>query len=186
MIITAIAIKFDSKGPVFYLNERVGKNSKIFNTLKFRTMKVEYCTGPRYDKYGKAAKLEEELINKYSVREGPLYKVLEDPRRTKLGKFLEKSSIDEFPQFFNVLIGNMSLVGPRPHQTREVAKYKKQHKILLSVKPGVTGMAQISGRSDLDFEEEAKLDIFYVENWSLLMDIAVILKTPFSLLKKHS
>lgn len=183
MLLAAIAIKLDSRGPVFYLNERVGENGKIFNTLKFRTMKIEHCTGFKYDKTGEAAKLEAELIKKYSQRVGPLYKVLRDPRRTNFGHFLEKTSLDEIPQFFNVLIGNMSLVGPRPHQPREVALYKKHHKIVLGIRPGVTGLAQISGRSDLDFEDEVKLDTYYIKNWSMLMDIAIILKTPFAVLK---
>jgi len=111
------------------------------------------------------------------VRKGPLYKIKADPRKTRVGRFIEKYSIDELPQFFNVLFGSMSLVGPRPHQHREVEKYMDYHRRLLTIKPGVTGMAQVSGRSDLDFEDEYKLDLYYIENWSLLLDIQICLKT---------
>ncbi|HLB50959.1 MAG TPA: sugar transferase, partial [Patescibacteria group bacterium] len=112
-----------------------------------------------------------------SVRHGPLYKIKNDPRKTMIGRFIERYSIDELPQFFNVLNGEMSLVGPRPHQEREVEKYKEYHRRLLTINPGVTGMAQISGRSDLDFEDEYRLDVYYIENWSLWLDILIMLKT---------
>jgi len=182
MIISAIILKFDSPGPVIYKNERVGKAGKKFFLYKFRTMKIEYCTGDKYG--GKSAEdLEKKLIKEKNERVGPVYKVLGDPRRTKFGKFLERSSIDELPQFFNVLMGQMSLVGPRPHQPREVDKYQSWHKKVLRIKPGITGMAQIAGRSDLDFDDEARLDIYYIENWSLWLDIKIILKTPFALIK---
>ena len=110
-------------------------------------------------------------------RSGPLFKIKKDPRITKFGHFLRKTSIDELPQLFNVLIGNMSLVGPRPHLPEEVDQYKKHHYQVFALKPGVTGLAQISGRSNLDFEEEVKLDVYYIENWSLLLDIKIILKS---------
>lgn len=185
MLLVAIAIKLESKGPVIYKNERVGKGGKFFNVYKFRRMKQEYCTGGIYDKDGKAAQVEKELIKEHSHREGPLYKITDDPRSTRVGKFIEKTSLDELPQFFNVINGSMSLVGPRPHQPREVDLYQKHHKRVLGIKPGVTGLAQISGRSDLDFEEEVRLDTYYIENWTIRMDLAVILKTPLALLKKH-
>ena len=182
IIISAIILKFDSPGPVFYKNERVGENGRKFLLYKLRTMKIEYCTGNGYG--GKEAEnFEKKLIKEKSQRSGPVYKVLQDPRRTKFGRFLEKTSIDELPQFFNVIIGNMSLVGPRPHQPREVEKYDKWHEKVLRIKPGITGMAQISGRSDLDFDDEARLDIYYIENWSLWMDIKIIIKTPLAIIK---
>jgi len=99
---------------------------------------------------------------------------------------MEKTSLDELPQLFNVWIGNMSLVGPRPHQPREVAKYEKHHKRVLDIKPGISGLAQISGRSDLDFNEEVKLDTYYIENWSLKLDFWIMLKTPFVVLIRKS
>lgn len=185
MAVIALAIKLDSKGPVFYKNQRVGKGGNFFFVYKFRRLKQEFCTGPGYDKDGKAANLEKELIAKHSHREGPLYKISKDPRSTRVGAFLEKTSLDELPQFFNVLGGTMSLVGPRPHQPREVDLYQRHQKRVLAIKPGVTGLAQISGRSDLDFEEEVRLDSYYIENWSIRMDLAVLFKTPFAMLRKH-
>lgn len=181
----AIAVRIDSPGPVFYKNQRVGYKGKHFMAYKFRSMKIEYCTG---DAYGgnDALKVEEDLIKKKSKRKGPIYKVLDDPRRTKVGKFLEKTSLDELPQFVNVLFGHMSLIGPRPHQPREVEKYDKHHKRIFEIKPGITGLAQISGRSDLDYEEEFHLDVYYMENWNLGMDLQILLKTPFVLLKRRN
>lgn len=181
MAVIAILVKSDSPGPVIYKNERVGPDG-IFNTFKFRSMKLDYCTGSQYDKDGQASSLEDDLAAKQSGRRGPVFKIINDPRRTKLGRFLEKSSLDELPQFFNVLLGNMSLVGPRPHMPKEVAKYERWHKKVFNAKPGVTGLGQISGRSEIDFDEEAKLDAYYIENWSLWMDIKIMLKTPFVVL----
>jgi lipopolysaccharide/colanic/teichoic acid biosynthesis glycosyltransferase len=132
-----------------------------------------------------AAAFEKELIENQSVRRGPLYKIKDDPRKTHVGRFIERFSIDELPQFFNVLLGNMSMVGPRPHQEREVEKYMEYHRRLLTIKPGITGMAQISGRSDLDFEKEYKLDLYYIENWSLWLDIQICFKTIGVLFKKR-
>ena len=106
-----------------------------------------------------------------------MYKIVNDPRNTRVGDFLERTSLDDLPQIFNVLEGEMSLVGPRPHQPREVRKYAKHHFEVLNAKPGLTGMAQVNGRSNLDFEEEVKLDRYYIENWTLLLDIKILLKT---------
>lgn len=186
MLLIAIIIKLTSRGPIIYRNKRINRD-KEFYVYKFRTMKLEYCTGEGYDNNGQAAKFEEKLIKQKSTRVGPVYKVVDDPRRFKFGKWLEKTSMDELPQFFNVFLGRMSLVGPRPHQPREVAKYSKHHKSVLAIKPGLTGLAQISGRSDLDFEDEVKLDTYYIENWSILLDLAIIVKTPFIVLfSRHS
>lgn len=182
MLFVALAIKLSSRGPVIYKNERVGLNGELFDTYKFRTMKTEFCVWNENQDQQKALEVEKELIAQKSKRGGPLYKILDDPRRTKIGAFCAKTSLDELPQFFNVFKGDMSLVGPRPHQQREVDKYKEKYKRLLTIKPGVTGMAQVSGRSDLDFDEEAKLDIFYIENWSIGLDLAILLKTPFVIL----
>jgi len=186
MLLIAILIKLENRGPAIYKNERVSRDGQ-FNVYKFRSMYVKYCVGKQFEKYTdqKAVlEYEQELIKKQSERSGPVYKVLNDPRRTVIGRFIEKTSLDELPQLFNVWIGNMSLVGPRPHQAREVDKYAKHHKRVLDIKPGVTGLAQISGRSDLDFDEEVKLDTYYIENWSLALDFWIMLKTPFIVLTR--
>jgi len=185
MAAVAILIKLDSPGPVIYRNERVGQK-KNFITYKFRSMKIEYCTGWQYDAAGMADQFENQLIEKQSSRSGPVFKIVNDPRRTKLGKFLERTSLDELPQFLNVLKGDMSLVGPRPHLPKEVAKYEKWHKKVFNIKPGLTGLAQISGRSEIDFDEEAKIDTYYIENWSLGMDFKILLKTPLAVLFRRS
>jgi len=148
-------------------------------------MKWKYSINKDNPNFKKAVELEKKLIKEKSIRQGPLYKIKDDPRKTKFGTFIEKYSIDELPQFFNVLRGSMSLVGPRPHQRREVEKYSEYHRRLLTIKPGITGMAQISGRSDLDFEDEYKMDLFYIENWSLLMDVQICSRTLGVLLKRR-
>lgn len=183
MLIAALMIKIDSRGPVIYKNKRVSKNG-TFNLLKFRSMVTQYCIGEDYGAEA-AMEMEKKLIEEKNTKTGPVYKIGDDPRLTKVGKFIRRWSIDELPQFFNVLMGNMSLVGPRPHQPREVAKYERRHKKVLSIKPGTTGLAQISGRSDLSFEDEVKLDSYYIENWSLLLDISILLRTPLAVLKSR-
>jgi lipopolysaccharide/colanic/teichoic acid biosynthesis glycosyltransferase len=127
-------------------------------------------------KYDNKGNLNPKLA-RYNQRKGPLFKIKNDPRVTKVGKFIRRTRLDEFPQLINVLKGEMSLVGPRPHEPEEVVQYRKSHKKLLAIKPGITGMAQVSGSSDLDFEREAKLDIYYIENWSLLLDVIILFKT---------
>ncbi len=185
MLVTALAVHLDSEGPIIYKNERIGDNGKKFFVYKFRYMKWDCCVTKENENLEKAFDLEQELIEKQSVRKGPLYKIKDDPRKTRVGRFIEKYSIDELPQLFNVLFGSMSLVGPRPHQKREVEKYMEYHRRLLTIKPGVTGMAQISGRSDLDFENEYRLDLYYIENWSLWLDIQICLKTVGVLFNKR-
>ena len=164
-LIISILIKLDSPGPVFVRLERVGERGEIFKLLKFRSMIKD------------AQKLKPQLMKYNERKDGPLFKMKNDPRITKIGRWLRKWSIDELPQLINVLKGEMSIVGPRPHEPEEVAKYKKQHRQLLTIKPGITGLAQISGRADLPFDEEAKLDIYYIETWSLWQDIKIIIKT---------
>ncbi len=182
MIATAIAVKLDSKGPVFYLDYRYGQKFNKFIFYKFRSMRAQLCDGegPSATKEGNAMLLK--LVNGAgNTRVGPLHKIKDDPRITRVGKFIRKYSLDEFPQFFNVLKGDLSLVGPRPHMSIEVKNYEKHHKRLFEIKPGITGLAQISGRSDLNFEDEVKLDTYYIENWSLKMDLMILLKTPLTL-----
>ncbi|MCD6149863.1 sugar transferase [bacterium] len=186
MILAAIFIKLeDRKAPVIYKNERIGSDGRKFFVYKFRYMKWAHCINKKNINLEKALEYEKQLIKKRSVRKGPLYKIKDDPRKTKIGKIIERYSIDELPQFFNVLRGEMSLVGPRPHQKREVEKYKEYHRRLLTIKPGVTGLAQISGRSDLNFEDEYKIDLYYIENWSLWLDIQICLKTAGVLFRRR-
>ena len=180
-IITAILIKIeDPKWPIIYKNRRIWQNWKEFNLYKFRYMKWKYCIKDAYSKNNKddkALEYEKELIKKSSTRNWPLYKIKNDPRKTKIGTFIEKYSIDELPQFFNLIIWNMSLVWPRPHQPREVDKYSLEQKRLLTIKPWITGMAQVNWRDSNDFKKESSLDIFYIENWNILLDLKIILKT---------
>ncbi len=173
LLITAIAIKIDSKGTILfkYLDDgskvkRVGQYGKLFNFFKFRSM-FPKTHNLRYT----------ELADK-NIRKGtPMVKIKDDPRVTRVGKFIRKTSIDELPQLWNVLKGEMSLVGPRPHLPEEVAEYKTHQKFVLALKPGITGLAQISGRSNLNFEKENQLDTYYIENWSIWLDIKIIIKT---------
>jgi len=159
-LMVAILIKCDSKGPVFFRQDRVGANGN-FKIFKFRTM------------YDGAEKKHAEYIKKY----GNMFKLKNDPRTTKVGRVLRKLSIDELPQFINVFIGNMSVVGPRPPMPIEVKLYTAQERRRLGVKPGITGMWQVSGRSDVSFEEWVKLDVYYIENWTFWLDIKIILRT---------
>jgi exopolysaccharide biosynthesis polyprenyl glycosylphosphotransferase len=185
MLLVAIFIKMESKGPVIYKNERVGSDGKKFFVFKFRYMKWEHSITRENPNVEEALIYEKKLIEERSVRKGPLYKIKNDPRKTRVGAFIERYSIDELPQLFNVIRGNMSMVGPRPHQEREVEKYSEYHRRLLTIKPGITGMAQISGRSDLPFEDEYKLDVYYIENWSLGLDILICFRTIGALLNKR-
>ncbi len=175
----------DPDGPIIYTNERIGENGKKIPVFKFRYMQWKWCINKDNPNFEAALQYERELIEKRSIRQGPLYKIKDDPRKTKIGAFIERYSLDELPQFFNVIRGEMSLVGPRPHQKREVEKYSEYHRRLLTIKPGVTGMAQISGRSDLDFEDEYRLDVFYIENWSLWLDIIICLKTAGTIIRRR-
>jgi exopolysaccharide biosynthesis polyprenyl glycosylphosphotransferase len=182
-IIIIIAIYLEDRGNPFYSSKRVGPNGKSFDVYKFRRLKMKYCTT---DNNTEALKFEQELIDQKDMRnDGILYKIKNDPRTTKIGTFLEKTSLDELPQFFNVLIGNLSVVGPRPHQPREVDKYLPHHFKVLNIKPGITGLAQVNGRSDLTFDQEVIYDSQYVNNWSFWLDLAIIIKTPLILLKGH-
>lgn len=164
MLITIIAIKLDSKGPAFFTQERVGQNGKIFRMFKFRSMCVDA-----------EAKLKD--IKHKNEMTGPMFKMKEDPRITKIGKIIRKTSIDELPQLLNVLRGEMSLVGPRPNLPSEVAKFKEHHKRKLMAKPGLTCYWQVSGRSNIDFEQWMELDIKYIEERSIWIDIKLIFKT---------
>ncbi len=164
-VILGIAIKLDSPGPVLFAQERVGKNGRLFRIYKFRSMYIDA-------EARKAALMQQNEMN------GLMFKMKDDPRITRVGKFIRKTSLDEFPQFFNVLKGDMSLVGTRPPTVSEFRQYSNYHKRRLAMKPGITGMWQVSGRSDIkDFEDVVKLDCRYIDNWSLWLDIRILLKT---------
>lgn len=172
-IFVAAAIKIDSPGPVIFAQERVGLNGRVFKMYKFRSM----CTDAD-DKKKEFAMMNE-------VGGGLMFKIKNDPRITRVGRFLRKTSLDEFPQFLNILKGEMSLVGTRPPTIDEVSKYAAYHRRRISIKPGLTGLWQISGRSSItDFDEVVKLDTKYIDEWSILLDIKIILKTIIKVFKK--
>ncbi|MBE2220360.1 MAG: sugar transferase [Anaerolineae bacterium] len=160
----ALAIKFDSPGPVIYSGERVGRNGKLFKMYKFRSMVVD----------AHKQKAELEALNE---ADGPMFKIKDDPRLTRVGRYIRKTSLDELPQLWNVLLGNMSLVGPRPPLLEEVEMYKPWHMQRLTIIGGLTGLWQVSGRADLTFDELCLLDIYYIENWSISLDIRILLQT---------
>ena len=182
ILIVSLAIKIDSKGPVFAdTHERVGKGGKLFYLFKFRTMIINAYNLLKTDPKFKKAYEEQQS--------GGNYKIKNDPRITKVGKFIRKHSLDEIPQLINVLRGEMSLVGPRPYYPEELEKQqikypetKKFVKEVLSVKPGITGFWQVSGRSELNFDKRIKMDASYAKNKSLLYDIYITLKTPWAMI----
>ena len=160
----ALAVRFSSPGPVLYAQTRIGRNGQPFKIYKFRSMIA-----------GADAQIDD--MAELNEASGPLFKMRADPRRTSIGRILRHFSLDELPNLINVLRGEMSLVGPRPNVPEEVAQYKDWHRKRLSVSPGMTGLWQVSGRSDLTFDEMVLLDIYYVENWSLTLDLGILLRT---------
>jgi exopolysaccharide biosynthesis polyprenyl glycosylphosphotransferase len=174
-LLLAFLIKWDSKGPIFFKQERVGMDGRIFLVYKFRTMHVDSDASvhEEYQRKFIAGHAEANLGN----AERPAYKLSADPRITRTGRWLRRASLDEVPQLFNVLRGDMSVVGPRPPIPYEVEAYELWHRKRLDMKPGVTGLWQVSGRNRLPFEEMVRLDLFYIENWSLLLDLKIILRT---------
>ena len=179
-LLIAILIKLDSKGPIFYTQERVGMDGRLFLLYKFRTMQAgaDPDLHREYQRAFIAGRAEANLgdVNR------PTYKLQADPRITRIGKTLRRTSLDEVPQLLNVLMGDMSLVGPRPPIPYEVEAYELWHRKRLDMKPGLTGLWQVSGRNRLPFEEMVRLDLFYIENWSLLLDLKIILRTGFVML----
>ena len=171
MLATALAIKLDDNGPVFYTSERLGLHCKPFPMIKFRSMSVD------------ADKMKTELAKQVGQEHRFIFKMKNDPRVTRVGRFIRKWSIDELPQFFNVLIGQMSMVGPRPPLPDEVARYNQLYSTRMLVKPGVTGPWQVSGRSDLGKAESEQLDVQYVQNWSVLGDVVLLFRTVGAVLK---
>ena len=164
MAIIALVIRLDSPGPIFYAAERVGKDGKTFNMIKFRSMVV-------------GAERQKAALLAFNEASGPVFKIKDDPRMTRVGRVLRRLSLDELPQIMNVARGEMSLVGPRPPLREEVAQYKPWHRQRLAVVGGLTGLWQISGRSDLTFDESCLLDIYYIENWSLALDARILVQT---------
>jgi len=165
-----LAIKIDTPGPIFFAQERIGLNRRKFKMLKFRSMVVD----------AEARRREVESLN---VVEGPMFKAKNDPRITRVGRFIRKYSIDEFPQLINVLIGQMSLVGPRPALPNEVNQYSWGQRRRLSVKPGMTGLSQVSGRSDLSFKDTVDLDLYYIDQWSLALVFRILVMTIPAVIK---
>ena len=180
MVAAAIAIAIDSGLPILFRMlpdgrrvERIGARGKAFPYFKFRTMSPD-AHALRYSK---------ELLHRNLRSDGPMVKYMNDPRVTRVGRFIRRYSIDELPELLLVFAGHMSLVGPRPHFPEEVERFQKHHNIVMEIKPGVTGLAQVNGRSDLTFEEEVRLDRHYIEHWSFLLDLWILLKTPWAVLK---
>ena len=167
-IVIAVLIKLSSRGPIFFSQERIGKNKKTFNCIKFRTMHPE------------AEDILENLItNNEALRKEfeETHKLKNDPRITNIGKFLRKTSLDEIPQFLNVIKMEMSIVGPRPIVKKEILKYGKSYKKVISIKPGITGLWQVSGRNNLSYKRRVTLDCLYVDHMSPLIDFRIILRT---------
>lgn len=165
-LIIALLIRLDSPGPIFYKQTRIGLLGKQFKVWKFRTMVSD------------ADQLQKDLEAQNEMKDGIMFKMKDDPRITKIGRFLRRYSFDELPQLFNVLFGEMSLIGPRPFPLRDVEKFDDHHFIRHEVLPGITGLWQVSGRSEItDFEEVVRLDTTYIENWSLWLDFQILLRT---------
>jgi exopolysaccharide biosynthesis polyprenyl glycosylphosphotransferase len=162
--VAAVAIKLESPGPIFFMQERVGLRGQPFKMAKFRSMVVD-------------ADNQKEALQAMNEADGPIFKIRNDPRLTRVGRVIRRLSLDELPQLYNVFVGDMSLVGPRPPLAEEVAQYQPWHLQRLAVKGGLTGLWQVSGRSDLTFDEQCLLDIYYIENWSMALDVRIVLQT---------
>jgi lipopolysaccharide/colanic/teichoic acid biosynthesis glycosyltransferase len=171
LMLVAVAVRVDSRGPVIFRQERVGREGRLFRIWKFRTMRN-----------GADAELRR-LLEVHDRSDAPLFKVPDDPRVTRLGRFLRKYSLDELPQLWNVLRGEMSLVGPRPQRPAEVALYSPREELRLVMKPGLTGLWQVNGRSDLEWELAVKFDLKYVRAWNLKMDFAIGVQTVGAVLR---
>ena len=167
MAVLAVLVRLDSRGPVFYSHPRIGAGGHRFSMYKFRTMVA--------DADELLAHLQDR--NEAAAGNGQIFKIKNDPRVTRLGRFLRRWSLDELPQLYNVWRGDMSLVGPRPALPREVERYEAGHHGRLRGLPGITGLSQVSGRSDLSFEETVRLDTYYLDNWSQRLDLLILLKT---------
>ena len=179
-VLIAVLIKLDSKGPILYTQERVGMDGRLFLLYKFRTM--EAGSDPELHREYQRTFIAGRAEANMGDDRRPTYKLFADPRITRVGKWLRRMSLDEVPQLLNVLMGDMSIVGPRPPIPYEVEAYELWHRKRLDMKPGLTGLWQVSGRNRLPFDEMVRLDLFYIENWSLLLDLKIILRTGFVIL----
>lgn len=176
-LLIVLLIKYDSPGPVFYIQKRVGRGGNLFSFIKFRSMYTHLSVGDEYG-WQKAQDIYKNLINSASnIRQWVLPKFQDDPRVTRVWRFLRKTSLDELPQLWCVICGTMSLIGPRPHLPEEVSNYENRQKRLFSIKPGITGYAQVFGRDSLDFDDEAKLDLYYIQHWSVFLDVYILFAT---------
>jgi exopolysaccharide biosynthesis polyprenyl glycosylphosphotransferase len=164
MALVALAIRLDSPGPIFFTQDRVGLGGRTFRIFKFRSMHI-------------GADADREALEDLNEADGPLFKIRDDPRLTRVGRFLRRTSMDELPQLFNVLRGDMSLIGPRPPLPCEVEQYQEWHRRRLEAPPGITGLSQVSGRSHLTFDETVLLDVYYIENWSPWLDLKIMIRT---------
>src|SRR6266496_3825607 len=179
-LLISLIIKLDSKGPIFYTQERVGMDGRLFLLYKFRTMRAD--ADPELHKEYQRAFIAGLAEANMGDAEKPTYKISADPRITRAGGWLRRMSLDEVPQLLNVVLSDMSIVGPRPPIPYEVEAYELWHRKRLDMKPGLTGLWQVSGRNRLPFEEMVRLDLFYIENWSLLLDLKIIMRTGFVIL----
>lgn len=172
-LILAICIKIDSKGPVIFAHKRIGKNGKEFNMYKFRSM------------YENAEEMIENFSEEQKREWQENFKLENDPRITRVGKFLRKTSLDELPQIINIIKGDLSIIGPRPIVDEELEKYGKNKDKFLSITPGLTGYWQANGRSNTTYEERMQMELYYIDNQSLLLDIKIFFKTIVSVIKKE-
>jgi exopolysaccharide biosynthesis polyprenyl glycosylphosphotransferase len=172
LLAVAVAIRLDSEGPIFFRQKRVGADEKVFLCYMFRSMYRD-------------AEVRQEEVEGLNEADGPVFKIRDDPRVTRVGRFIRRWSIDELPQLYNVLVGEMSLVGPRPLPIRDFQRMGEAHKRRLAAVPGMTGYWQISGRSNLSFEDMIQLDLYYIENWSLSFDVSIIVRTIGAVLRRE-
>jgi len=176
LLAVTLLIKLTSRGPVFFSQQRIGEHGEVFTLFKFRTMR-QGADDSIHREFTRSF-IEGRMSNSSLDEKAPsVYKLTNDPRVTSIGDFLRKTSLDELPQFINILRGEMSIVGPRPPLQYELEYYEEWHKLRLEVKPGLTGLWQVSGRSSVPFNEMVKLDLYYIEHWTLLLDLKIMLRT---------
>ena len=175
-IVLTILVKLTSRGPAFYVSERIGRNGRKFKILKYRTM-VHQSDRKLEQILSESPKLAQEWSRQF--------KLDNDPRITPLGRFLRKTSLDELPQLWNVLCGDMAIVGPRPIVEEEISKHGSAYEEIISVKPGLTGLWQVSGRNELSYDERIRINLYYIRNWSIWLDYYILLKTPREIFSAH-
>ena len=175
-VILTILVKLTSRGPAFYVSERIGRNGKKFKILKYRTMRLQSD-----EQLEQILSESPKLAQEWNLQ----FKLDNDPRITSLGRFLRKTSLDELPQLWNVLCGDMAIVGPRPIVEEEIEKHGKAYDEIISVKPGITGLWQVSGRNELSYEERVRINLYYIRNWSIWLDYYILLKTPHEIFSAH-